>query len=445
MANMQTVREPRPGEEGGAHSVGSPSAKQSHIPTPEAVREQLERLLASPHFASSPRCQKLLRYVVEQTIRGRAESLKERNLGIEVFEREATYDTNANPVVRVAASEVRKKLAQYYFDSDSQGQIRIEIPAGSYVPEFSMPTPGPAEEKRPPGQEAVHPDVAEVQAKATPVAVPLATVRPRRKAVKLAMLASGLLAICVGLLGWRAITAENPMQKFWAPALKSPNQVLLCSGQLRASRMQLDPMPSRNPGATATPFGQEGSDAPNLPQVAVLNDSITLANIAGMLRSERKQFWVRSERNANYEALQRGPVVLIGALNNDWTMRLMRNMRFQFNQDLQAKLWWISDQKNPGVKLGAKNPDGRVPLTQDLAIVARVLDPETRQPTIIVAGLTSEGTLAAGNFVTNPQYLSDFLKSGPPYSLNGNLEILLSVNVIDNQPGPPRVIASSVW
>ncbi len=176
--------------------------------------------------------------------------------------------------------------------------------------------------------------------------------------------------------------------------------------------MQLDPMPSRNPGATAMPLGQEGSDAPNLPQVAVLNDSITLANIAGMLRSELKQFWVRSERNANYEALQRGPVVLIGALNNDWTMHLMRNMRFQFNQDPQARLWWISDQKNPGAKLGAKSPDGVVPLTQDLAIVARVLDPETRQPAFIVAGLTSEGTLAAGNFVTNPQYLSDFLKTG---------------------------------
>ena len=417
----------------------------SHSPTPEATREQLERLLASPHFASSPRCQKLLRYVVEKTIQGSAESLKERNLGVEVFGREAAYDTNANPMVRVAAGEVRKKLAQYYFEPGSLGQIRIEIPVGSYVPEFTLPNPGPADKKRAPRPEAVHPDVAEVQAEATLVAVPLATVRPRRRAVKLAVLASGLLAICAGLLGWRAITVESPIQKFWAPALKSPNQVLLCSGQLRASRMQLDPMPSRNPGATATPFGQQGDDAPNLPQVAVLNDSITLANIAGMLRSERKQFWVRSERNANYEALQRGPVVLIGALNNDWTMHLMRNMRFQFNQDERAKLWWISDQKNPGVKLGAKSPDGKVPLTQDLAIVARVLDPETRQPAFIVAGLTSEGTLAAGNFVTNPQYLSDFLKTALPNWQNANLEILLSVNVIDNQPGPPRVIASSVW
>ncbi len=128
MANVQTVKEPHPREEGGTHSVGSPSANQNHIPTPEAAREQLERLLASPHFASSPRCQMLLRYVVEQTIRGNAESLKERNLGIEVFKRDVDYDTNANPVVRVAASEVRKKLAQYYFESDSQWQIRIEIP-----------------------------------------------------------------------------------------------------------------------------------------------------------------------------------------------------------------------------------------------------------------------------------------------------------------------------
>lgn len=444
---MQVLREANPGaEEGGAHTVTSRA--KSQIPTPEAIREQLERLLASPRFVSSPRCQKLLRYIVEETIRGSAESLKERNLGIEVFKRDAAYDTNANPVVRVAAGEVRKKLAQYYFEPGSQGQIRIEIPVGSYVPEFSFPDPGPGNETVVPPAEALQPHILEDRTPTAPVVVPAVTVLPRiwprTRAVKLVVLAFGLLAICIGALVWRAVNAESPLERFWAPVLRSPNPVFLCTGQLRALRIQLDPMASRNPGATAMPFGQQDGDTLNIP-VAVLNDSTTLANIAGLLRSERKQFLARSEGNTSYDDMQKGPVVLIGGLNNDWTIHMMRNMRFRFNQDPQTKEWWIADEKNPGLKLGAKRAIPGAPLSQDMAIVARILDSETKQPAFIVAGLTSEGTLAAGNFVTTSQYMGDYLKSAPRNWQKKNLEILLSVNVIDGQPGPPRVVDSTTW
>jgi hypothetical protein len=112
---------------------------REHLPATEAVREQLDRLLGSSRFTSSVRCQALLRHIVEEALRGNVDSLKERNLGIEVFRRDAAYDTNADPVVRIAASEVRKKLAQYYVDSGHQRQVRIAIPVGSYVPEFTFP------------------------------------------------------------------------------------------------------------------------------------------------------------------------------------------------------------------------------------------------------------------------------------------------------------------
>src|ERR1700682_3655066 len=90
----------------------------------DAVREQLERLLASPVFKNSKICSSLLKYVVHRTIEGKAEHLKERTIGIEAFGRAADYDTNADHVVRSAAGEVRKRLAQYYLEPGHETEIR---------------------------------------------------------------------------------------------------------------------------------------------------------------------------------------------------------------------------------------------------------------------------------------------------------------------------------
>src|SRR5262245_4692029 len=80
----------------------------------EEILAQLERLLANPLFRNSKRYPTLLRYVVERTLDGHPGELKERTLGVEVFGREPDYDTNLDPVVRITAAEIRKRLAQYY-------------------------------------------------------------------------------------------------------------------------------------------------------------------------------------------------------------------------------------------------------------------------------------------------------------------------------------------
>ena len=114
------------------------------VPDAGQIREQLERLLAHPLFANSKRYPALLAYVVEQTLLGNAADLKERSIGIEVFGRAPTYDANADPVVRITAGEVRKRLSQYYYDSARDSEVVIELPTGSYVPVF-RPLEAPAE------------------------------------------------------------------------------------------------------------------------------------------------------------------------------------------------------------------------------------------------------------------------------------------------------------
>lgn len=110
--------------------------QSASVPDPTLIREQLDRLLVHPLFANSKRYPALLAYTVEQTLLGNAAELKERSIGVEVFGRAPSYDANADPVVRITAGEVRKRLSQYYYDSTHDGELVIELPTGSYVPVF---------------------------------------------------------------------------------------------------------------------------------------------------------------------------------------------------------------------------------------------------------------------------------------------------------------------
>src|SRR3954462_9444627 len=101
-------------------------------PNEVKIRVTLDRVLASAAFRKSEQCCKFLRYVVEH----HDEPLKERQIGVEVFGRAANYDTAEDPVVRVRATEVRKRLSQYYGESSNRRDVRFEIPAGAYHVEF---------------------------------------------------------------------------------------------------------------------------------------------------------------------------------------------------------------------------------------------------------------------------------------------------------------------
>ncbi len=113
-------------------------------PDLDLVRAELGRLLRSDHFKNSKRSQALLTYIVEETLAERSDQLKERLVGINVFGRDPDYDTSEDPVVRNAAIEVRKRLAQFYVESGKNSGARIELHPGTYIPEFLCPPESPA-------------------------------------------------------------------------------------------------------------------------------------------------------------------------------------------------------------------------------------------------------------------------------------------------------------
>src|SRR5690349_11007231 len=126
-------------------------------------RAQVERLLADPLFSQSKRYGAFLRYVTERALNHNQEPLNERTLGVEIFARAPNYDTDADPIVRVTASELRKRLAQYYDDAAHSGEIRVVIHKGTYVAEFVAPgtqvappeTPAPATSVTSPAPEPI--------------------------------------------------------------------------------------------------------------------------------------------------------------------------------------------------------------------------------------------------------------------------------------------------
>ncbi len=121
--------------------MGAGSIATTWIPTPEIVRQQTERILASDLFRGSPIQCRLFRYVIEQTLDGQAGSLKEYTLGSAVFQRGDSFDPRNDSIVRVQVGVLRKKLAAYYDGPGATDEILIEIPRGHYAPHFTQRLP----------------------------------------------------------------------------------------------------------------------------------------------------------------------------------------------------------------------------------------------------------------------------------------------------------------
>ena len=119
-------------------------------PTPDEVRSQLERLLASDAFAHTDRLSRFLRFVVERSLAGEAERLKEYVIGLEVYDRDEHYDPRVDSIVRVEAGRLRSKVESYYNNDGRHDPVLIAVPRGSYAPVFEWrangATPAPIDD-----------------------------------------------------------------------------------------------------------------------------------------------------------------------------------------------------------------------------------------------------------------------------------------------------------
>ena len=426
--------------------VGSKSPQESTDPNPATeaprIREQLSRLLVHPLFANSKRYPALLAYAVEQTLLGHAGDLKERSIGVEVFGRSPTYDANADPVVRITAGEVRKRLTQYYYEVSHRSELVIELPIGSYVPIFRAPERAAEPEIPLPLPE----EIVEVVEEPVPVS-PAAS-----KWQRFRWLGAAALVLLVGLAGLAGLLAgrrthdEPPtvsnIDRFWEPVTASLNPTTFCLGE-PAKNLDVGsinsfdtPVNNSNPEPLYFRLHYSGNLA--------LADVITLTRTVAALASRRKAFRVVPASEATFAQLREGPFVLIGAFDNIWTLRITQKLRFGFESKDGVAL--LVDRKSTTKTTWATSWD--LPyqkLSRDYAIVARIHDNTTGQPVIIAAGISEEGTEAAGEILYNPIYLESLLAQAPKNWEQMNMEAVIGTQVIDGHPGPPNILAVETW
>jgi TolB-like protein/Tfp pilus assembly protein PilF len=114
----------------------APAPIATTTPSPEEVRRELERVVTGPVFAQSNRLVSFLRFIVNETLAGRADEIKESVVGVEVFGRAPGYDPKVDPIVRVQAPQLRQKLRDHYDRAGVDDTLVIDLPKGGYVPEF---------------------------------------------------------------------------------------------------------------------------------------------------------------------------------------------------------------------------------------------------------------------------------------------------------------------
>ena len=394
----------------------------------QAVRDQLERVLASPVFRNSRRYAAVLRYLVKRALDDPDSQLKERTIGIEVFGRAPDYDTATDHVVRSAVAEIRKRLAQYYQQEPTDHELRIEVQSGSYIPKFRFVAGHASSRDRQSIRLAKHVDGAKVAGYINTRAFSY------WRAAGLSLVLIALVIVSLALL-----KPEDPIQTFWGQLLVSRGPALLCIGNLAgAYQVQIDPL-RPSPAITLLDFHSLNS------QIVHLDDAMTLARISGLLEARGKRFEIKSQSQATYSDLRADPTVLIGLMNNEWSEGVVKNLRFTVEHPA-PELLVIRDHENPSRHDWAIDySTNYLNITKDYALILRESDTRTGQTVVAIAGLSAFGTLAAGEFVSSAAQLKKLDALAPEGWKDRNLELVLATDVIRGEPGNAVVVASRFW
>jgi hypothetical protein len=411
----------------------------------QLVRSQLEKIVSDGRFAASKRYPCLLRYIVEHTLAENEDTLKERTLGVEVFHRPPDYDTNLDPVVRLCAAEVRKRLAQYYQSPAHGGELRIELNPGSYVPVFLQPAAdAPALEVIP--AEVIPAGVipADIPSKAEQVSQPR---RTRKIYWPAGLIASGVIIAVILVLGARhgrhLGKQKSALEEVWSPLLTSSKPILFCVGEKELFAPH-DSMTELQSGADDNSFLQALADKNDF---VPFSDVHTLSRFVSLIGAHGHAFRVQNSRTTISSQLREGPVVLIGALNNDWTLNRTSSLRFHLEgPEGPDRVYWIADTQHPESR--AWQVRGRAPrshVVKDYAIAARFTDESTGQVILVAAGIAGSGTRAAGEFLTDEASLKQLADGAGVDWGQRNFEVVLSSQVVNGMQGKPRVEAKAFW
>jgi hypothetical protein len=440
------------------------------------LRQHVKEVMEGPAFKGSQRSGQFLNYIVEQAIAGHFESLKERVIGVELFGRSPSYDTGDDAIVRVTASDVRRRLLQHYGQHGASTELRISLPLGSYVPEVSHEPQKKANthqedntkhQEPTPAQNASA--IAGLNLDRPAVLSPTETVRlsgggkfqPIRWG-RAAIVIFVAAMVGIGALFTHALRkdARVPSVPPWSAFFTSPNstQVIMSDANLVTIQEFTGEDISTSDYANHKYISEPNTltpEASRLSHIVMQGDNPAevdtpiVVNIDRLAQAASRKITVRGARGIQLSDLKSDDnfVFLGSPRSNPWTRLFSDQLDFRFAFDKNSGQEIIRNVHPRPNELEAYIPTALGWATgKSFAIIALVQNPDQNGHALLLAGANGEGTEAAGRIVTDQLRFSEILQncgissSGPLQKF----ELLLELNTMAGSPSNVEVIACHI-
>lgn len=416
----------------------------------EALRRHLDDLTQAPAFKGSHRSQQFLRFVVERVLDGAVDQLKERTIGIELFHRIPAYDTGEDAIVRVTASDVRRRLLQHYGRYGDASQFRIRLQPGSYIPEIEhLSASAPACGISPPLPMAE----STAQKLRTPAPVPHQT---RWRVPVLWFVTAAVLIVAVGaVVAWKPAEATASLLP-WSAVFRVGHGTQLITSDPNIEQLQeltgtdisvsdyanqhyvSDPESLSPTQRTFYLFYQHADNAASV--------DTPLAVSIGRLAPASSRILVRSARSLRITDLETDDnLILIGSpRSNPWFQIFQNQLDFQFVFSKEMNQEIIRDVRpRPGEQI-TYIPTARGFATgESFAILALAHNPNQSRKVLLLAGANGEGTEAAGHIVSDREHLLAALEfcGMSPRTRAQDFELLLRLRTMAGSPSTVEMAA----
>jgi hypothetical protein len=444
-----------------------------------ALRHHLTEIIEGAAFRGSHRSGQFLRYIVEQALAGQFDSLKERVIGMELFGRTPSYDTSEDAIVRVTASDVRRRLLQHYGKYGASLEFRVSLPLGSYIPEitrnshstefqaaaaYAQPTPTPPDPGTNHGDPAPPFPLPVVNSSADATLEGAGARSPSR--IQWLVFGIIFLALNISLWGifWNRSSHTNvghavllPWSVLFNPThathliTSDPNIVVV--QEITGTQLSVSDYANHK---YIPETNQLTSETIRLTHAVLWGDNTAAAvdariagNIGALAQASSSKIDVRAARSVQLSDLKTDDnFIVLGSPRSDpWSALFDNELDFRFDFDKTTKQEVIlNTQRHPG-ELPTYVPTALGWATgQSFAIIALVQNPDQNGSVLLLAGANGEGTEAAGRLATDPGRLAPMLKkcgvdpSGPLQ----NFELLLRLNTMAGSPNNIDLVACHI-
>jgi hypothetical protein len=422
----------------------------------EALRRHLDDLTQAAAFKGSHRSQQFLRFVVERVLDGAVDQLKERTIGIELFHRLPTYDTGEDAIVRVTASDVRRRLLQHYGRYGDASQFRIRLQPGSYVPEIealSLAAPASAISMPPPITPLPIEVAPEPELKVGPPPVSLQT---RWRVPMVCFLAAAVLIVAVAMVvGWKRVATTASLLP-WSAVFRTGHATQLITSDPNIEQLQELTGTDISVSDYANQHYVPNFDALSATQRTfylfyrhadnAASVDTPLAFSIGRLAPANARILVRSARNLRITDLETDDnLILIGSpRSNPWFQIFQNQLDFQFVFSKETNQEIIRDVRLRPGEQATYIPTARGFATgESFAILALVHNPNQTGQVLLLAGANGEGTEAAGHIVSDRERLLTALEfcGISPRTRAQDFELLLRLHTMAGSPSTVEMAA----